>query len=123
MQQHQQAYRNYQTVQGYDFHIYFFQNNPQSVNSAKQLMKAAQTTFPTLPMKMFEKIVGPHPMGMFQIEIDQDSIEFTRVLSWLMLNHGEHSVLLHPHTGDSVADHTVHPFWLGQKVPLDVSKL
>ena len=35
-----------------------------------------------------------------------------------MLNRGGLDVLLHPETGDDLADHTAHAVWLGEKLPL-----
>ena len=32
-------------------------------------------------------------------------------------------VLVHPETGDDVADHTDHAIWLGARLPLDVDSL
>jgi DOPA 4,5-dioxygenase len=44
--------------------------------------------------------------------------ELPRLLPWLMLNHGGLDVLLHPETGNDLADHTAHGVWLGEKLPL-----
>jgi len=44
--------------------------------------------------------------------------QFAMVVSWLMLNHGPHSVLVHPNTGNELRDHTEHALWLGEKVQL-----
>jgi DOPA 4,5-dioxygenase len=30
------------------------------------------------------------------------------------------SVLVHPRTGDTVADHDTHPLWMGEALPIDV---
>lgn len=32
-------------------------------------------------------------------------------------------ILIHPHTGDQVADHSTHATWLGNKVDLDLDGL
>jgi aromatic ring-cleaving dioxygenase len=40
-----------------------------------------------------------------------------------MLNRGAMSVLVHPETGDEVADHTAHALWLGAQLPIDVEFL
>ncbi|ANB11597.1 putative DOPA-dioxygenase [Sugiyamaella lignohabitans] len=44
-------------------------------------------------------------------------------LGRFQLNHGSLSVLVHPHTGFDVADHTDHAIWIGEKVPLIVGVL
>jgi aromatic ring-cleaving dioxygenase len=40
-----------------------------------------------------------------------------------MLNHDGLSILVHPLTGDPVADHTKTPLWLGEPQPLDIGFL
>jgi aromatic ring-cleaving dioxygenase len=40
-----------------------------------------------------------------------------------MLNREDLSILVHPLTGDSVADHTRFALWLGSPVPLRVEVL
>jgi aromatic ring-cleaving dioxygenase len=33
------------------------------------------------------------------------------------------SILVHPRTGDDVADHDTQPLWLGRQLPLDIEFL
>ena len=40
-----------------------------------------------------------------------------------MLNHAGLDVLIHPETGDDVADHTEQALWLGQKLELNIEFL
>jgi aromatic ring-cleaving dioxygenase len=49
--------------------------------------------------------------------------EFPSFVPWLMLNRGELNVLVHPSTGDGVADHTRHALWLGTPLPLRLGAL
>jgi aromatic ring-cleaving dioxygenase len=58
---------------------------------------------------------------MYQVAFAVD--EFPRLVPWLMLNRKELSVLVHPLTGDSVADHTRFALWLGSPMPLRVEVL
>jgi DOPA 4,5-dioxygenase len=39
---------------------------------------------------------------------------------WLSLNRQGLVVLIHPLTGDDLADHTEHAIWMGAVRPLDV---
>jgi DOPA 4,5-dioxygenase len=49
--------------------------------------------------------------------------EFPRFVPWLMLNREELNILVHPLTGDSVADHTRFALWLGSALPLRLETL
>ena len=51
------------------------------------------------------------------------SEEFPRLVPWLMLNRDGLDVLVHPQTGDSVADHTRFALWLGTALPLRLDVL
>lgn len=64
---------------------------------------------------------GPHVTNMFGIDIPLR--EFEAVVSFLVVNHGRHSVLIHPVTGNELLDHSHHALWLGERQPLDLSVL
>lgn len=64
---------------------------------------------------------GPHVTPMFGVDIQGH--DFAEVVRFLMTNHGPHSVLIHPVTGNELLDHTQHALWLGQPQPLNLSKL
>ncbi len=40
-----------------------------------------------------------------------------------MLNRGGLTILVHPETGDDLADHSDHAVWLGPSLTLDLSVL
>ena len=65
--------------------------------------------------------VGPHTAAMYQVAFEPE--ELARLLPWLMLNRGPLAVLLHPETGDELADHTAHAAWLGGPLPLRLEAL
>lgn len=65
--------------------------------------------------------VGPHPKPMFEIEFSREHRD--AVIAWVQAHRGDRTVLLHPETGDDLADHRDHPLWLGQRLPLDFSRL
>ena len=44
--------------------------------------------------------------------------QFSAIVPWLMLNHAELIVFIHPETGDDLADHDGHALWLGEKLDL-----
>lgn len=65
--------------------------------------------------------VGPHPKSMYQVAFSPN--QFAEVIPWLMLHREGLDVLVHPNTGDAVADHTLHSLWLGEKLQLNVEVL
>ena len=71
--------------------------------------------------RMHDVPVGPHTKSMFYMGIH--NAVFKLIINHLMLHHGNLSVLIHPVTGDEFKDHSLHPLWLGAKVPLDLAKL
>ena len=65
--------------------------------------------------------VGPHPRPMF--EVDLPAAHLGAVRAWLFAHHGVHSVLIHPVTGDDLADHRDSARWIGEPLPLDLAFL
>ena len=70
---------------------------------------------------LHDRPVGPHAKGMFQVTITPE--EFAAVVPWLMVNRNGLSVLVHPTTEDTVADHDTRPLWMGESLPIDVEFL
>ncbi len=66
--------------------------------------------------RFHRKPIGPHPEWSCQVSFD--SKEFDNVIHWLK-QHREHlSVLVHPLTGDPLAEHSEHASWLGDPIDL-----
>ena len=103
---------------GYHAHIYF---DAESRERALRIREALGERFPVRLGRVHDRPVGPHPMSMYQVAFAPS--EFARVVPWLMLHREELDVLVHPETGDDLADHTRHAMWLGTKLPLDLSVL
>lgn len=70
--------------------------------------------------RIHQKPVGPHTLWSCQVKFTH--ADFDRFIPWLDRNRGELSVLVHADTGDNLADHTVHAYWLGEAVALDLSR-
>jgi DOPA 4,5-dioxygenase len=64
----------------------------------------------------------PHP-GIDTIRILFTEKAYYPFVSWLMLNRNEHSVLIHPLTGDWLKDRMSHSLWMGKKLLLDQDAL
>ena len=106
-------------ITGYHAHLYYA---PQTRPVAERLREAMAERFPQARIgNWHDDPVGPHPVAMYQVAFAVD--EFPRLVPWLMLNREELNVLVHPLTGDSVADHTRFALWLGSPLPLRVEVL
>jgi DOPA 4,5-dioxygenase len=67
---------------------------------------------------IWDKPVGPHPIGSCQITVP--SGELDRFIPWLMLNREFCDVFLHPNTGSDLEDHRDHALWLGKSYKLNL---
>ncbi|KAL0478591.1 hypothetical protein AKO1_008167 [Acrasis kona] len=116
-------------ILSYDIHVYYDETKPDQVQSAKQLYDRFVSTFMNqqekkLPTTRIHKMVGkigPHPIAMFEIDFKTPE-EFSILVPWMQLNHGIHSVLIHPRLGKELLEHTQYALWLGDKLPLDTSR-
>ena len=99
----------------YHAHIYF---DEASEDEARQLcVQAWQQCYVGLG-RFHKKPLGPHPKWSCQLSFDAD--EFDRLVPWLDEHRGRLDVLVHPLTGNALAEHTEHARWLGNEVALNV---
>jgi aromatic ring-cleaving dioxygenase len=106
-------------ILGYHAHLYYA---PDTRPTAERLRAAIGENFPLVRIGSWhDEPVGPHPVAMYQVAFAIE--EFPRLVPWLMLNRDGLDVLVHPLTGDSVADHTGFALWLGTPLPLRVEVL
>jgi aromatic ring-cleaving dioxygenase len=68
-----------------------------------------------------DRLVGPHTKSMYQVAFAVN--QFDKVVPWLMLHRENLDILVHPNTGDAVADHTDHALWLGEKLLVNLESL
>ncbi|TBU42402.1 DOPA-like domain-containing protein [Dichomitus squalens] len=108
---------------GFDFHIYYLPNAPEEAKYAAELHERIRREFPELRIYRFwDKPVGPHPVPMFEVNVFNPHQTGT-LFSWLVVNRGPCSVLIHPNTGDALKDHTELATWIGKPYPLNVRPL
>lgn len=106
-------------IRGWHAHVYF---DARTLEQARTLCAAAAERFPALRMgRVHERAVGPHPDWSCQLAFRAELL--AEVLPWLALNRGGLSVLVHPITGEDLADHRDRALWLGSVRPLDLSVL
>ncbi|MGH7110756.1 MAG: DOPA 4,5-dioxygenase family protein, partial [Stellaceae bacterium] len=112
-------------ITGYHAHLYY---TPQTRPVAERLRAAIGERFPARPVaerlraaigerfpgarigSWHDEPVGPHTAAMYQVAFAIE--DFSRIVPWLMLNRDGLDVLVHPMTGDGLADHTNHAAWL-----------
>ncbi len=102
--------------EAYHAHVYF---GPGTAAAAQALREAAGAELPVSVGRFHEKLVGPHPQWSFQLAFSSDN--FDQVIPWLDAHRGNLDVFVHGLTGDELADHTEHAYWLGNSSPLDLS--
>jgi len=100
-------------VNGWHAHIYY---EPQTREAAAHLREGVAERFAARVGSWHDEPVGPHTAAMYQLAFAAD--EFATLVPWLMLNRAGLSILVHPMTGDALADHTGHALWLGPSLPV-----
>ena len=101
-------------IEGYHAHIYY---DPRDRGAAERLRTGIGARFVDARIGSWhDEPVGPHSVAMYQVAFAV--ADFSSLVPWLMLNRGSLDVLVHPMTGDSLADHTSHALWFGTPLPI-----
>lgn len=103
----------------YHAHLYWHDADGQA--TADRLCAALVARFGAVPGTRREAAGGPHPAP--ELHVGFLLAHFGELVPWLMLNRDELSVLVHPETGDALADHTAHALWLGSPLPINLDAL
>jgi DOPA 4,5-dioxygenase len=105
-----------------DYHAHIYYDPVSSRDRAQRLRERVAAAFPEATLgRWHDAPIGPHPQSMYQIAFPRGSL--AAFLPWLMLNRDGLTILLHPGTGDDLADHTDHAVWLGGMLPLRLDVL
>jgi DOPA 4,5-dioxygenase len=104
-------------IESWHAHIYF---DAASRDAAAQFREVVAATFGERVQlgRFHERAVGPHPQWSFQLAFAP--VQFSEVLSWLVLNHGTLDVFAHPNTDDELRDHRDSAIWIGRQYDLDL---
>ena len=106
-------------IKGYHAHVYY---EAESKPRAERLRAALDERFDKIALgRWHDKPIGPHPTGSYQVAFGPDLL--ASLLPWLMVNRDGLVVLVHPLTGDDLADHRDFAMWLGASAELDLSAL
>jgi aromatic ring-cleaving dioxygenase len=85
----------------------------------EEVYKGVQASFPEAPIfAPVNRPIGPHPTPMFEFHIAPASA--ANVMRWLVENGRGLRALVHPHTGDGLADHTQLARWVGEPLRLNI---
>jgi DOPA 4,5-dioxygenase len=106
-------------IASYHAHVYY---DAASRSRAAALRERLAALFPEARLGRWHDLpVGPHPQAMYQVAFAGDRLG--AILPFLMLNRDGLTVLIHPETGDDLADHSRHAAWLGPPLALDLQAL
>ncbi|KAJ6594629.1 DOPA-like domain-containing protein [Mycena capillaripes] len=114
-------------IKEWHFHIYFHQENAEEHHAAMELRDAVlrlrrDGAFIAVPLfRVNTTPMGPHPVGSYEIWAPSET--FSSVFSYLCMNRGQLSILVHPLTRDEREDYEHRNAWIGPSFPLDLSKL
>ena len=105
-------------IHGFHAHVYF---SEETLDQARRLCETARDRFSITMGRVHKQPVGPHPCWSCQLAFPPE--KFGDVIPWLALNREGLTIFVHTETGDDIKDHTKHAMWMGQILPLDLSKL
>ncbi len=105
-------------VRGYHAHVYYDQDTRAS---AERLREALARRFEVRLGRWHDRPIGPHPRPSYQVAFAPAL--FGEVVPFLALNRAGLTVLVHPETGDDIADHGEHALWMGEVLALDLGRL
>ena len=109
-------YRPVSDASSYHFHLYYDGTNKQYAGDLRREMVRLFGDKIDIGRWRDKAPQGPHPVSHFQVAFDRDV--FPDIVTFLSLNRGDLSILLHPNTGNGYEDHTQNVMWIGPSIPL-----
>ena len=102
-------------IQSYHFHLYYPLDQIERANSLVEKLK----TIENIDIgRMWEKPVGPHPIGSCQITVYPG--DFEKMSNWFLENRDGLDIFVHAVTGDDIIDHTKYVMWIGKEHKLNL---
>lgn len=108
------------TYEWYHAHIYFEDSTMQKAENLHNLAKGHFRNRIRLS-PLISRPIGPHPKPMF--ELDFYGEDYVEVTDWLEAHRQDLDVLIHPLSGNALADHTTLAVFLGNRLPLNLDAL
>jgi aromatic ring-cleaving dioxygenase len=105
-------------IRGFHAHVYF---DTTTRSTAERVHDALGRHLGVKLGALHDRAEGPHAKPMFQVTVAPEL--FATVVPWLMVNRDGLSVLVHPTTDDSIADHETSPLWMGEPLAIDIELL
>ena len=102
-------------IKYYHFHLYYDVENIEAANVLREKIKES---FDFEVGRLWDKPVGPHPIGSCQVSIPTQ--RFEEALTWFLENRKDIDLFIHPVTGDDLADHSDHAIWVGKSYDLKI---
>ncbi len=104
-------------IRDYHIHVYYDQD---SKAKAEALRAKLEATFPSASYgRWHDHPVGPHPEGSYQVQFPSDL--FAAIVPFVALERDGLTVLVHPNTGNDLADHRDYAFWMGAMPELNLA--
>jgi len=104
-------------IKDYHIHVYYDADTKPKAEALRAKLEAA---FPSASYgRWHDKPVGPHPHWSYQVQFPGDL--FAGIVPFVALERDGLTVLVHPNTGDDLADHRDYAVWMGDMPALKLS--
>ena len=108
---------NMETLNAEGYHIHFY-CQPSEIPLCKDIREKLVSELSEIEGAgtVRNTPIGPHPLPMFEAWFETKHLD--TVIRWAMENRQGLSVMIHPLSGNDLADHRDHALWLGKQLPL-----
>ncbi len=104
-------------VRDYHIHVYYDEATKPKAEALRAKLEAA---FPNAAYgRWHDKPVGPHPQWSYQVHFPVEL--FAKIVPLVALERDGLTVLVHPNTGDDLADHRDYALWMGAMPALNLT--